>query len=160
MSKVTHYMRSKDGNVFSTQFPEYHEGEEKLSRAEGKKLYREQTCADLLKLVKPGMTVYTQIVHRSSSGMTRRVSMFVIEPARKGEPARLVRIDYAASIVSSMRLSKDGGLIIDGCGFDAGFDAVYRLGLSLWPDGTRKPHGTRNGEPDRDGGYALKQSAI
>jgi hypothetical protein len=38
-----------------------------------------------------------------------------------------------------------------------GFAAVYNLGYALWPNGTPEPHGTRNGVPDRDGGYALKQ---
>ena len=37
---------------------------------------------------------------------------------------------------------------------DMGFQAVYCLGLSLWPDGTPEPHSTRNGEPDTNGGYA------
>jgi hypothetical protein len=43
---------------------------------------------------------------------------------------------------------------------DMGFDLVYSLGSALWPNGTDTPHGTRNGEPDSDGGYALKQSAL
>jgi hypothetical protein len=28
--------------------------------------------------------------------------------------------------------------------------------MALWPNGTDTPHGTRNGEPDTNGGYALK----
>lgn len=39
---------------------------------------------------------------------------------------------------------------------DMGFHVVYALGSALWPDGTPAPHGTRNGEPDTAGGYALK----
>jgi hypothetical protein len=31
------------------------------------------------------------------------------------------------------------------------------LGQKLWPNGTKKPHGARNGQPDESGGYALKQ---
>ena len=38
-----------------------------------------------------------------------------------------------------------------------GYHVVYNLGYTLWPKGTSKPHGTRNGEPDSDGGYALRQ---
>jgi hypothetical protein len=53
------------------------------------------------------------------------------------------------------RLADDGGIKIGGCGMDMGFDLVYSLGATLWPNGTRKPHGTRNGEPDSAGGYAL-----
>lgn len=50
------------------------------------------------------------------------------------------------------------GIKIGGAGMDMGFALVYALGRTLWPDGTKKPHGTRNGEPDRDGGYALNHS--
>ena len=44
---------------------------------------------------------------------------------------------------------------VGGCGFCGGFDIVQALGYALWPKGTKKPHGTRNGEPDTCGGYAL-----
>lgn len=49
-----------------------------------------------------------------------------------------------------------GGVRVGGCGMDMGFHIVYTLGHAMWPNGTRKPHGTRNGEPDTAGGYALK----
>jgi len=39
---------------------------------------------------------------------------------------------------------------------DMGFQIVYQLGQRMWPDGTPKPHGRRNGQPDSAGGYALK----
>lgn len=48
-----------------------------------------------------------------------------------------------------------GGLKVGGCGMDMGFSVVYGLGMALWPNGTPKPHGVRNGEPDSDGGYAI-----
>lgn len=48
------------------------------------------------------------------------------------------------------------GLKVGGCGMDMGFHVVYSLGQTVWPKGTKKPHSTRNGEPDRAGGYALK----
>lgn len=50
----------------------------------------------------------------------------------------------------------DDAIRVGGAGMDMGFHLVYSLGSALWPDGTKKPHGTRNGEPDRAGGYALK----
>jgi hypothetical protein len=43
---------------------------------------------------------------------------------------------------------------------DVCFAAVYNLGRTLWPNGTDKPHGTRNGTPDTDGGYALKNRSL
>lgn len=47
------------------------------------------------------------------------------------------------------------GIKIGGAGMDMGFALVYNLGRTMWPKGTKKPHGTRNGVPDGDGGYAL-----
>lgn len=52
--------------------------------------------------------------------------------------------------------SDQQGIRVGGCGMDMGFNLVYNLGATLWPKGTKKPHGTRNGEPDTAGGYALK----
>jgi hypothetical protein len=52
------------------------------------------------------------------------------------------------------------GIVVGGCGMDMGFHLVYNLGATLWPKGTEKPHGTRNGEPDTSGGYALKSRWI
>lgn len=54
------------------------------------------------------------------------------------------------------RDDKTGGVRVGGCGMDMGFHLVYQLGSVLWPKGTKKPHGKRNGEPDYSGGYALK----
>ena len=102
--------------------------------------------------VKPGSTVYTVLRHVSASGMSRVIDLFVIH---KGEPCR---ISHAAAALMSYNLdSKHDGLKVGGAGMDMGFHVVYSLGSHLWPKGTAKPHGTRNGKPDRDGGYALKQ---
>jgi hypothetical protein len=58
------------------------------------------------------------------------------------------------------RIADNGGIIIGGCGMDMGFALVYNLGSTLWPNGTPEPHGTRNREPDSDGGYALKHNWV
>lgn len=50
------------------------------------------------------------------------------------------------------------GIKAGGYGMDMGFNLVYNLGATIWPKGTKKPHGRRNGEPDSAGGYALKHS--
>ncbi len=146
------YMQDKaTGEVFETNS---HWGErfEELTKAKGAELYREQTARDLRKLIKAGQTVYTNCEHVSASGMSRRISLYVVH---KGE---IVNITRRASIVTGWTLSDKGGLNVGGCGMDMGFSTVYTLGRYLWPKGTRKPHGTRNGAPDRDGGYALKHS--
>jgi hypothetical protein len=123
-----------------------------LTKTKGAELYREQTARDLRKLIKAGQTVYTNCDHVSASGMSRRISLYIVA---KGE---IVNITRRASVVTGWKQSKDGGLVVGGCGMDMGFHTVYTLGRYLWPKGTRKPHGTRNGAPDKDGGYALKHS--
>lgn len=153
MSK-TYYMRSTNGEVFSTSLPEYHKDCEQLAKAEGERLYREEQRTYLLSRLAPGTTVYTNVTHVSSSGMMRHVRLFVV---RDGA---IVDITYSAGILTNTKRADDGGLKMSGCGYDVGQGAVYNLGAALWPNGTPEPHGKRNGAPDNAGGYALKQSAL
>lgn len=108
--------------------------------------------------IKPGSTVYTVLRHRSSSGMSRSIDLFVI---RKGEP---IQITYWAARLMGYRIDQDrGGIRTSGCGMDMGFNLVYNLGRTLFPKGfipakAGQRYG-RNGTPadqrDNDGGYAL-----
>lgn len=146
------YLKDKTtGEVFEAS-THWGDNFDELSKAEGVKLYREQHTRDLKKLLKAGQTVYTSCDHVSSSGMSRRISIYIVH---KGE---IVNITRRVSVITGWCQSDKGGLIVGGCGMDMGFHTVYTLGRNLWPKGTRKPHGTRNGAPDRDGGYALKHS--
>lgn len=108
--------------------------------------------ADLREMLKPGDVIFTRLNHVSASGMTRWLDLFVI---RENEPLRLTW--SAAAATDHTYCDRRESLKIEGCGMDMGFSAVYSLGRALWPEGTDSPHGTRNGEPDTDGGYALKQ---
>ena len=113
----------------------------------------EKTARDtLLTILKPGDTVFTVLRHVSKSGMLRRIDAYVF---RNGEPVYLSGMIEALGVAKRATGYKDG-LVMRGCGMDMGFALVYNLGRALWPDGTQKPHGTRNGKPDTDGGYALK----
>lgn len=109
---------------------------------------REDYCRNaLLKIIKPGTTVYTVLRHVSNSGMQRRIDVFVIDENR---------ISCISGFVSGLthyqlHASKPG-LVANGCGMDMGYAIVHALGNALWPT----PHGTRNGEPDSSGGYALR----
>lgn len=108
----------------------------------------------LLELLKPGDTVYTVLKHVSRSGMMRHIQLKIV---RNGD---ICDITYHAAVVMGDSIAKDGGIRVAGCGMDMGFALVYNLGAVLWPNGTDKPHGTRNGEPDSEGGYALHQRWI
>lgn len=121
-----------------------------------KEAEREDAKTRLLAMLKPGDRVYTVLRHVSASGMSRRISLVIPTTDREGKPA-VTSIDWlAARLLRSYRQHDKGGLMVSGCGMDMGFHVIYALGSALWPDGTPAPHGTRNGEPDTAGGYALK----
>ena len=111
-----------------------------------------EACNSLREFIAPGTTVYTSLNHCARSGMMRVIDLFVIQD---NEPRRITWTVCQALGETYNR--KHEGLKMSGCGMDMGFEAAYRLGHALWPNGTDKPHGTRNGEADSDGGYALKQ---
>lgn len=115
---------------------------------------RSEARARLLAWLQPGSRVHTRIVHCSRSGMQREVTCSVAVIS-DGKP-EIVGLDYWIAQLCDERIGKHGGIVVGGCGFDAGFQVVYNLGMLLWPNGTDVPHGTRNREPDTSGGYALK----
>lgn len=154
---TTYFRNLKDNTVFDTERPEYYENDANYKRVtakEGKAAVMEQERQYLRGILMPGDIVYTLIRHVSASGMRREVAVFVVNEGRIRD------ITNPAAFAVDGTIGKHRGIIVNGCGFDAGFDLVYRLGKALGPEGTPKPHGTRNGEPDSDGGYALKHEWI
>ena len=111
---------------------------------------REDAKTFLLSILSPGSVVYTSLNSVSRSGMSREISLYA---TKDGE---IVNITWHAAAALGDKTGKTGGIKIGGCGMDMGFALVYNLGATLWPNGTQEPHGTRNGEPDTCGGYALK----
>ena len=114
-----------------------------------KQQIKENARIHLLELVKPGDTIYTNLRHVSGSGMSRNISLQIVKDGQ------ITDITYMAARLMDDSIAKDGGIKVSGCGMDMGFSLVYNLGHYLWPEGTPQPHGTRNGVPDSDGGYAL-----
>lgn len=144
-------LRSPAGVVFSSVHPEFHKDCENLgSGAKGKAARAEYCKAELRALLAPGDKVYCILRSVSSSGMSRSISLYV-----KSE-GDMRNVDSLVSDALGYKLAKKGGLQVSGCGMDMGFHLVYALGCALWPTGTETPHGSRNGKPDTDGGYALK----
>ena len=148
--KKQNYFQAAEGFVFTSSFE--HPECTKLTVKAGKSALLNQCKKQLLQLLSPGAKVYTKVQHVSSSGMSRRISAYTAN----GDDIQ--QLDYWISIVTGWKLSDKGGLVVSGCGMDMGFYLVYTLGAILWPNGTGEAHGTRNGQPDFDGGYALKQS--
>jgi hypothetical protein len=117
---------------------------------------REEAKEKLRAILKPGDTVYTILRHRAASGMSRVIDLAIPYVDDDGK-AGIRTIGWQAATALDDRWNSDKqGIVVGGCGMDMGFHLVYNLGHVLWPQGTDKPHGTRNGEPDSDGGYALK----
>lgn len=150
MAIRTYYMKDSIGFVFETSHPEMHKDAVRITKKEGEARRKEQSRAALLQIVKPGQTVATVLRHVSRSGMQRRISLYV------SDGADMRCIDHHAATVTGHKESEKGGLVVSGCGMDMGFALVYDLGAALWPNGTKEPHSSRNGEPDCDGGYALR----
>lgn len=116
---------------------------------------RNEVIKDLKKILRPGDTIYTQVTHVASSGMSRSIILFI------GRKREVINITWWVARAMDETIDRtNGGIKVGGCGMDMGFELVYNLGKTLWPKGTSKPHGTRNGVPDHDGGYALKQRWI
>lgn len=152
MTKV--YMQALSGEVFTTNNPEYHRGCTRLTLKDGKAARKEYARSELRKLITPGQTVYCTLRSVSSSGMSRRISLHIIVNGA------LRCIDNRTADATGTKHSDKGGLIMGGCGMDMGFALVYNLGCALWPNGTPEPHGKRNGEPDTNGGYALRSEWV
>lgn len=117
------------------------------------KTERDEALTFLRKHLRPGQEVYTTLTHVSRSGMQRSIRVFVV--GRDRIPFDIS--GWVGRAIGWKRDDKRGGVKVNGCGMDMGFHLVYSLSWAMFPNGTSKPHGTRNGEPDTNGGYALKQ---
>ena len=113
----------------------------------------------LLSILKPGTEVYTSVKSVAKSGMSRTMTLHIVQDGR------ICGITYSAAVVLGEVQRNDSSIRVHGCGMDMGFEVVYRLSRRLFPDGFKprdagKDYG-RNGtsadEVDMDGGYALKQ---
>lgn len=124
------------------------------------KTEKAEAFAEFHKMLKPGDTVYTIVENVSRSGMSRTIRVVLMKCDDKGEPYTMHPNYSISKLLGLPRDKKREGVKIGGCGMDMGFQLVYLLGAALWPTGTPEPHGRRNGEPDSDGGYALKHRRL
>jgi hypothetical protein len=134
---------------------------------------RTEAIERLREWIKPGDTVYTVLDHVSSSGMSRAIRVILLSC----DGSRVVDLhpNYAVGKALGLRHWKRNGreqdaLVVEGAGMDMGFEIVYNLGRTLWPDGfscigegchaNDHANGDRDYTPDHcvhnDGGYALR----
>lgn len=152
--KFKHYFRNENGRIYGADHAGTFGEMEKLTRAEGERLYRAQACADLRDILKPGDKVYTLLRSVSASGMTRRISVLAaVMEEQTGADGKCRRVptirDLSFMVATALGYSQHdetGAVVVGGCGMDMGFHVVYSLGSRLWPEGTKKPNG----------GYALR----
>ncbi len=124
----------------------------KMSNAAGKVARQKYCIRELKKLIKPGSTVYTILRNVSRDGMSRQIDTVIV---RKGKIQNITQLVGDATYT---RIGKHGSLVVGGYGMDMGFAVTYDLGCFMWPKGTRKAHGRRNGSPDHGGGYTFRQA--
>lgn len=113
---------------------------------------------ELLELIKPGDTLTAVCTSYSRQSGSAKYKVFVPAFDRDGR-IYIRNITRMASNLVGFKLSKDDEIVMGGWGFSKSFQIGYSLGCALWPNGTPEPHGTRNGKPDSDGGYALSVNA-
>lgn len=161
--KFTRYFRTPEGRIYGSDSADSFKDCERLTRAEGEKLHRQQVKKDLRELIKPGDTVYTCLRSVSASGMSRQISVHIaivelrsVTPkegeTRKNKKVVVIRdvSGFVARILDYRQNDRNGALIVGGCGTDMGFHLVYSLARSLYPE---KPG-------QRDGGYSLNHDWI
>jgi hypothetical protein len=121
-----------------------------MTKKEQKQQEVQEAKEQLLKwFVKEGDTVYTVLRSVSSSGMSRTMSLKVVNEGRISD------LTYWASKVLDWPLVEVNGsraLRVGGCGMDMGFHTVYTLARVLFRD-------KYEGQPDAvDAGYSLSQA--
>lgn len=122
----------------------------------------------LAKRLTPGQTITTVLRSVSRSGMSRTLSVFVVEDGT------LQNITYPVAVACGYTLNDQHHLKVGGCGFDAGHDVAYNLGYALFGKGygcigegcqsNDHSNGDRDYTPDNgygdhwhtDGGYAFR----
>lgn len=131
-----------------------------MSKSKEKAALRAEAIANLRKRIRPGSTVWIQLVHVARSGMSRDLRVFIV---RGGE---IVNVTWYVGHACGDRIAdRDGQRVIrvGGCGFDAGFQVVYDLGRVLFPRGgvagkSTRAHAVKGRETD--GGYLLRKEWI
>ena len=116
-----------------------------LSKAKIKQAERDDARERLLSYyIKEGQTVYTSVKSVSSSGMSRTMSLYVVD----GDRIQNITY-YVAQVLDWPLVEKNGSSVlrVGGCGMDMGFHTVYTLARVLF-----------SGSVEGDAGYILKQS--
>lgn len=109
----------------------------KLTKVKGKKALQQQAVEDLRLWLPFGAEVYTLVKSVSKTGMSRQISLYVVQEGSIKE------IDYF--VARALNRRRDKGIRINGCGMDMGYALVYELGRALFQDeGADSGYGLRH----------------
>lgn len=129
------------------------------------KAEREELLREMRGFIKPGNTIYTVLRHVSQSGMSRNISLYILDEDGRGNIYPRMLDGMAAKVLGYSLARNTEGVKVGGAGMDMGFHLVYALGRALYPDGFKLKEGQygRNGDTsgfDKDGGYSLRHQWI
>lgn len=125
---MTYYLNSQDNRVYDFSHTPRGDYWQPLSHAAGKRAEQAQALESLKNIFESSddKRVYTILRHVSSSGMSRRIDLYVI---RDNKPQFLTGW---ASHALGYKHHERGGLVVGGCGMDMGFHVVYSLSSKLY----------------------------
>jgi len=124
----------KSGLIIETDEPSIWPEGKRLSRAEGKRLLREQAAADLRRDLPDGGTVWGIILSVSASGMSRKARFYAIRDSRGFHPPEApVPLNITGNIAQLLGWPHDGGdwIRLDGCGMDMLWHTVESVKFAL-----------------------------
>lgn len=99
-------------------------GSTKLSNAEGKRKYRAQAIKDLQAILKPGQEVYTIVRKVAPSGMSRVISLYIVDYDR------IKCIDYISALALDWP-DANPGIRVTGVGMCMLYHTVETLSRTL-----------------------------
>lgn len=107
-----------------------------VKASESTKASRAEAFEKLRSWIKPGDTVYTVLRSASRSGMSRKISLFVLSVGLDGKPW-IQDITGWAGQAMGRSYSMDDGIRINGCGMDMGYALVEDLASAVFGRDTR-----------------------
>ncbi len=101
---------------------------------------KQQAIKDLKRLVKPDSEILVNIHSVSKSGMTRKMSAYVITKSKVYDCKKekyvnkptLQKLNFYIAEADVFKLDKNGYLTIGGCGMDMACDLSYSLKCALF----------------------------
>ena len=125
--KNPQFFRNAQGEVYESYDGQPWQPEDvAVSRKDGEAAQKEQAKQHLRKLLKPGQTVYTILRHRSSSGMSRSISLVI--PTKDG----IQSLDYWIAQAQGESTDQKNGGRLNPFEFRAGLKRIVRCVFVLY----------------------------